>query len=87
MNVELPVPDYPTVSRRQGALEPELRPAPARVPRHVVIDSTVLKVYGAGEWYLRKHGMQRGGPRIWRKLHLGVDETTKEIVAVERRAP
>ena len=83
MDVELPIPDYSTVSRRQGGLEPELRPAPASVPRPVAIDSTGLKVYGVGEWYLRKHGMRRGRRRIWRKLHLGVDETTKEIVAVD----
>jgi hypothetical protein len=49
----------------------------------VVIDTTGLKVFGAGEWYARKHGMGRDRRRIWRKLHLGVDETTKEIVAVD----
>ncbi len=45
------------------------------------MDATGLRVYGAGEWHVHKH---RGGRRrIWRKLHLGVDEQTKEIVAVE----
>lgn len=83
MGVELPVPDYSTVSRRAAKLELELRPAPAGVPRHVVIDTTGLKVYGAGEWFVRKHGMGRSRRRTWRKLHLGVDEATKEIVAVD----
>ncbi len=47
----------------------------------MVIDATGLRVYGAGEWHVQKHrGSQR---RLWRKLHLGVDEQTKEIVAVE----
>ena len=49
----------------------------------MVIDTTGLKVFGAGEWYVRKHGMGRGRRRSWRKLHLGVDEETKEIVAVD----
>jgi hypothetical protein len=50
-------------------------------PRHIVIDATGLRVYGTGEWHGQKHrGSQR---RLWRKLHLGVDEHTKEIVAVE----
>jgi hypothetical protein len=49
----------------------------------VVIDTTGLKVFGAGEWYVRKHGRGRGRRRTWRKLHLGVDEATKEIVAVD----
>ncbi len=49
MGVELPVPDYTTVSRRQGGLALKLGPAPACEPRHVVIDATGLKAFGAGE--------------------------------------
>jgi transposase len=48
---------------------------------NVVIDSTGLKVFGAGEWQREKHGGQ--GRRIWRKLHLAVDPDTGEIVASE----
>jgi IS5 family transposase len=81
MQLTLPIPDYSTVSRRQGALQMHLSPAPSSGPRHVVIDSTGLKVYSAGEWHIRKHRVSRR--RTWRKLHLGVDERTKEIVAVE----
>jgi hypothetical protein len=79
MKLDLPVPDYSTVSRRQGSVSVSL-PTRKRV-RHVVIDATGLKVYGAGEWHVQKHRPDRR--RAWRKLHLGVDETTKEIVAVE----
>ena len=50
MGIELPVPDYTTVSRRQAGLEFGLGPAPATAPRPVVIDTTGLKVFGAGEW-------------------------------------
>lgn len=39
------------------------------------------EVNKAGEWHGRKHG--GGRRRVWRKPHLVVDETTKEIVAVE----
>ncbi len=83
MDVDLPVPAYSTVCRRQASLEPRLRAATARQPRHVVIDTTGLKVFGAGEWYVRKHGMEETRRRTWRKLHLCVDETTKDIVAVD----
>jgi hypothetical protein len=83
MGVELPVPNYTTVCKRQQSLAVRIRSGPGEGPRHVVIDSTGLKVYGAGEWNIRKHGMRRGRRRTWRKLHLGVDEETKEIVAVE----
>ena len=83
LGVDLPVPDYTTISRRQTGLKLQLGQLHGSGPRHVVIDTTGLKVFGAGEWYVRKHGMARGRRRIWRKLHLGVDETTKEIVAVD----
>jgi len=38
-------------------------------------------VEGEVEWNARKHG----GPkrRVWRKLHLGIDEKTLEVRAVE----
>ncbi len=77
----LPIPDYSTGSRRQGALQVPLPALPQSGPRHVVMDATGLKVYGAGEWHVRKHRVSRR--RTWRKLHLGIDETTKAIVAVE----
>ena len=35
---------------------------------YLVIDSTGLKVFGEGEWKVKKHGKERR--RIWRKLHL-----------------
>jgi transposase len=43
--------------------------------------STGIKVEGEGEWNARKHG----GPkrRVWRKIHLGIDEETLEVRAVE----
>ena len=84
MALDLPVPNYSTVSRRQSAVDVRLSVGPTDRPRHVVIDSTGLNIYGAGEWHIRKHRTLRR--RTWRKLHLGVDETTKEIVAMDLTA-
>ena len=84
MALDLPVPNYSTVSRRQSAVDARLSVRPTDRPRHVVIDSTGLKIYGAGEWHIRKHRTLHR--RTWRKLHLGVDETTKEIVAMDLTA-
>lgn len=39
-----------------------------------------MKVYGEGEWKVRTHGVDKR--RTWRKLHLGVDEGSGEILAV-----
>ncbi len=81
MALDLPVPDYSTISRRQGFLAVSLPRVSGKRPRPVVVDATGLKVYGAGERHVRKH--RSGRRRTWRKLHLGVDETTKEIIAVD----
>ena len=38
-----------------------------------------LKLCGAGEWLVEKHGTTRR--RSWRKLHIGVDAETSQILA------
>jgi hypothetical protein len=38
---------------------------------HLLVDSPGLKLCGAGEWLVEKHGTKTR--RSWRKLHLGVD--------------
>lgn len=53
--------------------------APSRGGIHVVVDSTGVKVYGEGEWKVRQHGVDKR--RTWRKLHVGVNEATGEILA------
>ena len=48
---------------------------------HLLVDSTGLKLDGPGEWLGEKHGTKKR--RAWRKLHLGLDADSGEIVAVE----
>ncbi len=48
-------------------------------PLHLLVDSTGLKLCGAGEWLREKHGTKVR--RSWRKLHLGLDAGTGQIVA------
>ncbi len=79
MGIELEVPDHSTLSRRLGKLSVELPVVPTDQAVHVVVDSTGVKVYGEGEWKVRTHGV--GKRRTWRKLHLGVNEATGEILA------
>ncbi len=50
-------------------------------PLHLLIDSTGIKVEGEGEWNARKHGGAKR--RVWRKIHLAIDEQTLEVRAVE----
>ena len=80
MQVSLPVPDHTTLSRRLAKLAVRLPIKLKAKARHVVCDSTGVKVYGEGEWKVRQHGYSKR--RTWRKLHLLVDEESREIVSV-----
>jgi len=89
MGVKLPIPDPTTLSRRSGQLQPRKntpdangqpeKKADADTPLHVVIDSTGLKIYGAGQWLEDKYGAK--ARREWCKLHLAVDADSGEIIA------
>ncbi|SCB38947.1 Transposase DDE domain-containing protein [Rhizobium miluonense] len=46
---------------------------------HVLLDSTGLEIYGAGQWLEEKHGAR--SRRSWRKLHLALDADSGEIIA------
>ena len=86
LGLDLPVPDHTTLSRRAATLEVP-RPRPGRnaeaggeaAPVHLLVDSTGLKLCGPGEWLVEKHGTRMR--RSWRKLHLGRDADTGQIVA------
>ncbi|WP_247233722.1 IS5 family transposase [Telluribacter sp. SYSU D00476] len=85
MKKELQVPSYTQLCRRQARINAFVPPMPsgesACGPIYIALDSTGLKVYGEGEWKVKKHGADKR--RTWRKLHLAVDEATNEIHAVE----
>lgn len=49
--------------------------------RHIAIDSPGLKVFGEGEWKVKKHGAEKR--RIWRKLYLAVDVDTHDVISAE----
>ena len=50
-------------------------------PLTLLIDSTGINAESKGEWNARKHGGRT--PRIWRKMHIGIDEATLEVRAIE----
>ncbi len=79
MNIHLPVPDHTTLSKRGATLKVNL-PKKRSGSLNIVLDSTGLKIYGEGEWKVRKHGYSKR--RTWRKLHLGGNPDTGEIVTV-----
>jgi hypothetical protein len=46
---------------------------------HLIVDSTGLKFHGPGDWLVEKHGTRTR--RSWRKLHIGLDADTGQILA------
>ena len=68
--IQLEVPNYSTLCRRGVKLT-------VKIPRQqkervvAILDSTGLKVYGEGEWKVRKHGYSKH--RQWMKAHVSID--------------
>ena len=80
LNIGLPVPDPTTLSRRACELAIHKSAQAATTGAiHLIVDSTGLKLRGAGEWLFEKHGTTKR--RAWRKLYIGIDADSGEIVA------
>jgi hypothetical protein len=79
MQIEVIVPDFTTMAKRAQKLCIALNATKVKGAVCLVVDSTGLKVYGEGEWKVRKYGWSQR--RTWRKLHLAVNAQTQEIEA------
>ncbi len=82
LSMDLPVPCYSQMQRRSKSIPISIK-VRGSWKQHVdlVVDSTGLKVYGEGEWKVRKHGKDKN--RTWRKVHMGSDASDLEILSVE----
>ena len=76
MGCDLPVPDHTTLSRRRRTVDVVVETSTNKRSTDIVLDSTGLKFFGAGEWARAKHGETR---RSWRKLNISVDPASSEI--------
>ena len=80
LELNLPIPDHTTLSRRLKTLSDiQLPKRPANRPIHILIDSTGLRIHVG-------HVQKPPRNRAWRKLHLAVDADTGEIVASDLTA-
>lgn len=76
--INLTSPDYTTMSRRGEKDCVPLRSSNKQIT-DIILDSTGIKVFGEGEWKVRKHGWSKR--RTWKKIHIGID-SSGEIRAV-----
>ena len=81
LEIDLPVPDHSTLSRRACGVPVQNLPRSGTGKLHLIVDSTGLKLRGAGEWLFEKHGTSKR--RSWRKLHVGIDADNGQIVAFD----
>jgi hypothetical protein len=81
LGLELSIPDHTVLSRRAQTLTVNIPRRQRTGPVHVVVDSTGLKIYGEGEWKVRRHGA--GQRRTWRQVHLAFDADVKDVIGVE----
>ena len=80
LDAEVQMPNYTTLCKRSADVKVSLPSSNSDEPKHIVMDSTGLKIYGEGEWKVRQHGYSKR--RTWRKLHLSVNADSHEIEAL-----
>jgi|SRR3990172_11444153 len=80
IGAKVKAPSYVQLCRRQKTLALTLT-HDVKGPIHVVVDGTGLKIFGEGEWKVRQHGYTKH--RMWRKLHIGIDVKSQQIVMME----
>ncbi len=81
LSLDLKIPNYTLLSKRGSLEKMKLNALESKEPINVVLDSTGLKIYGEGEWKTRTHGKSKR--RGWKKLHLGVNSDTHEIIGFD----
>ena len=81
LSLDFDVPDHSHTARRAKNVKIQIPRKSRTQPSHIVVDSTGLKIYGEGEWKVRKHGSSKR--RRWIKVHLAVDADEKDVVGVE----
>ena len=80
MGVDIRVPNFLTFSRcGSGLVLPMKSRSDKDGPIRLVVDSTGLKIFGEGDWLQNKH-KAKAKRKSWRKLHLGLDLATSEII-------
>lgn len=79
LGLDCTCPHYSVFCRRAKGLKIPLRRLLKPGEKlNVIFDSTGLKVYGEGEWKVRKHGYSKR--RTWRKIHVGICADTGQII-------
>lgn len=80
MQTDLPMPDFSSLCRRAPSFQIAPDTQTNSGPIALIVDSTGLRVDGGREWMRDKHWLPKVR-KIWRKLHIGFDPESGELVA------
>lgn len=79
LGLDLMCPHYSVFCRRAKGLQIPLRRLLKPGEKlNIIFDSTGVKVFGEGEWKVRKHGYSKR--RTWRKVHVGMCADSGQVV-------
>ena len=83
LRIESSAPDYTTVSKRMALMKVryQRKANECNVGNKgivLLIDSSGFKVFGEGEWKVRKHGASKR--RTWRETHIALDYDTRDVI-------
>lgn len=76
IGISFKTPSYTQLCRRMKLLSLSKHFLKRRQVTDIIIDTTGLKVYGAGEWRGHRYGSQRR----WKKLHLALEPKSGKLV-------
>jgi hypothetical protein len=71
LHLPIAVPNYTTLSRRGASLTINLATS-HKDEVDIVIDSSGVTVYRAGEWNTKRHGKKKA--KRWKKIHVAIDD-------------
>ena len=86
MKIDLPVPDHSTLSKRGKTLKVKL-PKKADSSLNLVLDGTGLKIYGEGDWKVRKHGYSTPKPFLSDNKRFRDSCRSGKLMNYSRRTP
>ncbi|MBM3193936.1 MAG: IS5 family transposase [Chlamydiae bacterium] len=76
LHLSIQVPHYSCINKRMKKLQIPSHLLSKRGITDIVFDTTGVRIYSAGQWKKEKYG----GRRRWKKIHLGINLATKEII-------
>jgi hypothetical protein len=76
LHVSIEVPHYSCINKRMKKLQIPTHILSKRGITDIIFDTSGVRIYQSGEWKKEKYG----GRRRWKKIHLGINLETKEII-------